>query len=324
MELHPGLDVLHIESGTGYMTALLAAAVGKRGRVSAVDASPLWSKRSRSNVASVHALLAKSIPGGMAGVDMMCANVWSLPRTMRRRYDRIFCGREISSACFKNVISSLLKVGGILVCGMPGSNKVDTLCRVVKLGGQSSEFAKHHIGGGDIDMDSIAPLPKLSHTRPGEMISSSSSSSRREEKESVRIPPDRDRNRLYHTATMMFPPKSETEYDRLLFSKVYDVAIKTLKLKKSLEILHIESGTGYMTVLLAKMIGTGGRVVALDARPEFAKQTRTLVLNTRQESISKKMASVDVMCANVHALPRPARRKYDRIFCERAVRVVFE
>ena len=257
MELHPGLDVLHIESGTGYMTALLAAAVGKRGRVSAVDASPLWSKRSRSNVASVrsvharisiHFFMSKSIPGGMAGVDMMCANVWSLPRTMRRRYDRIFCGREISSACLKKVISSLLKVGGILVCGMPGSNKVDTLCRVVKLGGQSSEFAKHHIGGGDIDMDSIAPLPKLSHTRPGEMISSSSS---REEEESEEIP-DRDRNRLYHTATMMFPPKSEAEYDRLLNMDVYDAAIKTLKLKKSLEILHIESGTGYMTVLLAK------------------------------------------------------------------------
>ena len=258
----------------------------------------------------------------MASVDMMCANVWSLPRTMRRRYDRIFCGREISSACLNKVISSLLKVGGILVCGMPGSNKVDTLCRVVKLGGQSSEFAKHHIGGGDIDMDSIAPLPKLSHTRPAEMISSSSS---REEEESDEIP-DRDRNRLYHTATMMFPPKSEAEYDRLLNMDVYDAAIKTLKLKKSLEILHIESGTGYMTVLLAKMIGTGGRVVALDARPEFAKQTRTLVKNTRQESISEKMASVDVMCANVHALPRPARRKYDRIFCERAVRtvIVFE
>ena len=53
LELHLGLDVLHVESGTGYMTALLAAAVGKQGRVSAVDVSPFWSKKSRCNVAAV-------------------------------------------------------------------------------------------------------------------------------------------------------------------------------------------------------------------------------------------------------------------------------
>ena len=258
LELHSGLDVLHIESGTGYMTALLAAAVGKRGRVSALDASPLWSKRSRSNVAAVHAILAKSIPGGMSDVNSMCANIWSLPRSMRRKYDRIFCGREVSSICLKAVLLSLLKVGGILVCGTTAENNDSNtvmLSRVMKLN-EDNDFVKTHLGSGDIDVDTILPLPKLRHASSrNQVFLFKQNNTRKEDDDDDDDDSKRLNTRLYESARRSFSSKSQESY-RLLDFAVYDVAMKTLMLKKCLEILHVESGTGYMTSLLARAVGT--------------------------------------------------------------------
>jgi len=51
----------------------------------------------------------------MASIDVMCANVYALPRNARRKYDRIFCERAVKLSDLKR-LTVFLKIGGMLVC----------------------------------------------------------------------------------------------------------------------------------------------------------------------------------------------------------------
>ena len=87
-----------------------------------------------------------------------------------------------------------------------------------------------------------------------------------------RVTPDADPRWLYHNVAIAIDPA------RQLFNGapgILALAIDALALKPGARVLHVGTGPGYYTALMAHCAGRGGRVLGIEVDPALAASART-------------------------------------------------
>jgi protein-L-isoaspartate(D-aspartate) O-methyltransferase len=87
-----------------------------------------------------------------------------------------------------------------------------------------------------------------------------------------RVTPDAEPRRLYHNVAIAIDPA------RQLFNgapSILGLAIDALALEPGARVLHLGTGPGYYTALMAHCAGRGGRVLGIEVDPALAASART-------------------------------------------------
>ena len=117
--LREGMRVLELGCGTGSMTTWIANAVGKKGRVIALDASEKQIKIARNAIEE----------SGVANVEFICSTVAALelPRdSIDLVYSRLLLMHLKNPELVLKSIKKHLKIGGIICCEEPHASSLIT------------------------------------------------------------------------------------------------------------------------------------------------------------------------------------------------------
>ena len=100
--------------------------------------------------------------------------------------------------------------------------------------------------------------------------------------EPPRQTPDGDPRHVYHNISVAIDPA------RMLFNgapSVVAMCIDRLALKAGQSVLHVGTGHGYYTALMAEMVGSGGRVDGIEVDPGLAETSRVNLARWRHADV---------------------------------------
>lgn len=97
-----------------------------------------------------------------------------------------------------------------------------------------------------------------------------------------RSTPDADPRHLYQDVPVMIDPARELNSSQPSF---FALLINALELHEGEHVVHVGCATGYTTALLAEIVGTAGRVTAIEIDPELAARARRNLADLPQVTV---------------------------------------